>query len=156
MNVSYAMIAVYVVRSTPTGSHEFLQLRRRQGDYMGGTWQTVRGTAHPGETAWQAALRELHEETGLTPAEFYKLSGMETFYLVHNETTYHVASFCAIVSPSAAVVLNEEHDQHRWLPRDTAAFHFMWPSERPLLAEVCDEILDDGATKPYLRIDTPL
>jgi len=152
MNVSYAMIAVYVVRSTPTGGHEFLQLRRRRDDYMGGTWQTVRGTAHPGETAWQAARRELREETGLAPAEFYKLSGIETFYLVHNETTYHVPSFCAIVPTTAKVVLNEEHDEYRWLPRETAASHFMWPSERPLLAEVCAEILDDGPTKQFLRL----
>ena len=62
MNVRPDMVAVYVVRPDESGtSHEFLQLRRSAGDYMGGTFQTIRGTSEPGETAVQAALRELRE-----------------------------------------------------------------------------------------------
>jgi dATP pyrophosphohydrolase len=70
MKIRYDMIACHVVRPDETGaSHEFLQLRRRADDYLGGTWQIVRGTCLPDEPAWQAALRELEEETGLRPAK---------------------------------------------------------------------------------------
>jgi dATP pyrophosphohydrolase len=153
MNVRYDMIACHVVRPDPSGrSHEFLQLRRRAGDYMGGTWQTVRGTAAPGEAAWQAALRELREETGLVPTEFYKLSLLESFYLVRGETIWHCPSFVALVPADAEVVLNEEHDAFRWKPRDRIDAETMWAGERQVIAEICREILDGGPAKPHLKV----
>src|SRR5215212_4965021 len=108
MNIRYDMIACNVVRPDAAGiSNEFLQIRRRADDYMGGTWQVVYGTAARGEPAWRAALRELFEETALRPVEFFKLSLMEQFYLVHDETVWHVPNFVAIVGRDAEVVLND-------------------------------------------------
>jgi len=153
MNVRYDMIAVYVVRSNASGrSHEFLQLKRAAGDYMGGTWQIVRGKSHPSEKAWQAALRELFEETGLTPREFYRLSLMETFYLTVDETVWHVPSFVAIVSRDDVVRLNEEHEGWRWVPRDEILSVTMWAGEKLLAGEVMNEILDNGLSKSHLRV----
>jgi dATP pyrophosphohydrolase len=153
MNVRYDMVACQVVRADTSGrSHEFLQLRRAAGDYMGGTWQTVRGTSEAGETASQAALRELREETGLVPAEFYRLSLLEGFYLVHDETVWHCPCFVAVVSRDSRVVLNEEHDAFRWTPREQMDAHVMWAGERQVVAEICRDILDGGPAKPYLRL----
>jgi len=148
------MIACHVIRPGPPGgaSHEFLQLRRSAGDYLGGTWQIVRGRLEAGETAWQAALRELHEETGLAPAEFYKLSLLEAFYLVPGESIWQVPSFVAVVPREAAVVLNDEHEAYRWVPRDRIDAETMWAGERLVLAEVMREICDDGLSKPHLRV----
>ena len=52
-------------------------MRRMDGDWqvllmkrvgsLEGAWCQVAGKREEGETAWQAALRELSEETGLTP-----------------------------------------------------------------------------------------
>jgi dATP pyrophosphohydrolase len=156
MTVRYDMIACHVVRPDRAGrSREFLQLRRAAGDYMGGTWQIVRGTARPGEPAWRAALRELHEETGLRPAEFYKLSLLESFYLVPGETVWHVPSFVAVVPREAELLLNDEHDAFRWVPRDRIDAETMWAGERLVLAEVMREICDGGLAKPHLRLPTP-
>jgi dATP pyrophosphohydrolase len=153
MNVRYDMIACHVVRPDAAGtSHEFLQLRRSAGDYLGGTWHIVRGTALPGELAWRAALRELREEAGLAPAEFYKLSLLESFYLIPGETVWHVPSFCAVVSREANVRLNDEHDAFRWVPRAEIDALTPWAGERLVVAEVMREILDGGVVKPFLRV----
>jgi dATP pyrophosphohydrolase len=153
MTVRYDMIACHVVRPHAGGtSHEFLQLRRSADDYMGGTWQIVRGTALPDEPAWRAALRELAEETGLVPAEFYKLSLLESFHLVPGETVWHVPSFVAVVPPDAEVRLNDEHDSLRWVPRDRIDAETMWAGERLVLAEVMREICDGGLAKAHLRV----
>ena len=157
MTIRYDMIAVHVVRPDPSGtSHEFLQLRRSADDYMGGTWQIVRGTSHPGEKAWEAALRELKEETGLVPREFYKLSLMEHFYLIPGETVWHVPAFVAVVSREDEVRLNDEHDAYRWVPRDRIDAETMWAGERPVLAEIMREILDNGLSKPYVSVTLAL
>src|SRR4051794_15154674 len=108
------MVTVFVLRPDESGtSHEFLQLRREPADFMGATWQTVRGTAEGDEKAWQAALRELKEETGLTPREFFKLSALESFYVVKDETVWHCPAFVALVPRDAKITLNEEHDAAR-------------------------------------------
>jgi dATP pyrophosphohydrolase len=152
MNGSSNMITVFVVRQAKNGDHEFLQLRRSVAEFMAGSWQIVRGKIEPGETAVQAALRELREETGLMPTEFYGLSSVETFFLAHLDTIMHVPVFCAIVDPIAPITLNEEHDAARWVPRTEMSAAISWASERAVLCEVLEDILPDSLAKPYLRI----
>ena len=119
---------------------------------MGGTWQIVKSTSNPGEKAWEAALRELREEAGLSPREFYRLGLMETFYTPINETVWHVPNFVAVIGREDAVVLNEEHDGFRWIPRDRMDAETMWASERLVLAELMREILDGGVAAEHLRL----
>lgn len=146
-------VSCFVVR--PSGpSHEFLQLRRASQKYMGGTWQLVSGGIEESETAWQAALRECREETGLTPVEFYQVDVVNTFYLAASDSIMQSPMFCALVSPGAIVVLNHEHTDFRWVPRSEIESKVMWPGERCALIELCREILDDGPAKPFLRIAT--
>lgn len=153
MNIRYDMAACYVIRPTADASEfEFLQLRRAPAEYLAGAWSTVRGRIESGEKAWQAALRELREEAGLTPAEFFQLDTIDIFYLWHDDTLWHCPGFCAIVEREPAVSLNEEHDASRWVKRHDIDRQFIWPGERAQLAELCREVLDNGPAKPYLRI----
>ncbi len=151
MNVRYDMIQCFVVRPAGAG-HEFLQMRRAAADFMGGSWQTVFGRLEPGEKAWQAALRELQEETGLTSAEFYQLDTVNTFYLAATDEIWHVPMFCAIVDPQSQVRLNDEHDAVRWLPREKVVDAFLWPGEKTALQELFREILDNGPAKAHMQI----
>ncbi len=151
MLVRHDMITCYAVRPT-TGSHEFLQFRRVPHDFMGGTWQAVSGGIEPGETAWQAAVRELNEEAGLLPLELYRLPVVNTFYISVSDTLWHSVPFCAIVGPSANVTLNAEHDAVRWVPRMNVDQAFMWATDRSAIAALCRDILDGGDAKPYLQI----
>lgn len=153
MNVRYDMVACHVARPSADGSgYELLQLRRAADDYMGGSWQIVRGRHEGIETAWQAALRELREETALAPRELYKLSHMEIFYLVTDETIWHCPGFVAIVGRDQPVILNEEHDAFRWITTAEAHERYMWPGERQSLIEIEREIFGNGLSKRYLNI----
>ncbi len=147
------MVACFVARPGLAGqSHELLQLRRAPGESLAGAWSTARGGIEAGETAWQAALRELYEETSVTPESFYQLDTVDIFYLRDGDTLWHCPAFCAIVPRDVQVTLNHEHDDFRWVTRAQIDTKFMWPGERTQLAELCREILDDGPAKPYLRI----
>ncbi|HEX4125539.1 MAG TPA: NUDIX domain-containing protein [Tepidisphaeraceae bacterium] len=153
MNVRHDMVCCFVIRPDAAGTgHELLQLRRSPGEYLAGAWSTVRGGIEPGETAWAAALRELREEAGLIPDEFFQLDTVDLFYLWGDDTLWHCPGFCAVVSRSAVVKLNDEHDAIRWTPRDRIDRDFIWPGERAQLAELTREILDNGPAKAYLRI----
>ncbi len=153
MNERSDMVTVVVVRPTADGhDHEFLQLHRAATDFLGNTWQVVRGGIETGETAVTAALRELREETNLRPREFYRLGSVETFYLPLDDTLWHSIAFCAVVDRADVVTLNDEHHDHRWIHRERMNDHTMWASERVLLPHLCADILDNGIAKPYLRI----
>jgi dATP pyrophosphohydrolase len=148
-------IVVFVARPTAGGRHEFLQLRRRGDEPLAGTWQTVRGSIEieSGETAAEAAIRELREETALRPVEFYRLGSVETFYDLHSDAVWHSAAFFALLAADATVTLNDEHDALRWVDETEIERQFMWPSEKPLINEIRDELLTDSLCKPHLRID---
>jgi dATP pyrophosphohydrolase len=147
------MITVFVVRpDASNSSQEFLQLHRDPNDFLGSTWQTVRGGVDEGESYVAAALRELREEAGLAPTEFYRLGAVESFYTDANDTLWHSVAFCAVVDREQGVRLNEEHDDFRWVPRDQIESQMMWASERALLPDLCRDILDDGPARMHLRI----
>ncbi|MEO6435364.1 MAG: NUDIX domain-containing protein [Tepidisphaeraceae bacterium] len=153
MKTRYDMVTVFVARPDASGApHEFLQLLRSPGQYMCGTWQTISGGIEPAETAVAAALREMREESGLTPIEFYRLPSIESFYTVADDTIWHPAAFFALVSRDVKVALDHEHTDHRWASIDRVNETFMWPGERALIREIRDEILGNGLAKPHLLI----
>lgn len=153
MNVRHDMVGVFVVRPSADGaSHEFLQLHRAAGDYLGGTWQIIRGGVDAGETYVAAALRELREEAGLAPVEFYRAPSVESFYLAADDTLWHSVTFCAFVDRDAVVQLNEEHDAFRWTPGQRMLDESMWASERAVLNDLFHDVLRDSAAKPHLRV----
>jgi 8-oxo-dGTP pyrophosphatase MutT (NUDIX family) len=138
MRVRFDMVACFIVRpDAARQSHEFLQLRRAPGKFLGGAWSTVRGKIEGDETAWAAALRELREEANLTAIEFYQLDTVDIFYLHGDDTIWHCPGFCAVMGRDVEPMLNDE---------------FLWPGERAQLSELCREVLDNGKAKPYLRI----
>ncbi len=150
MNQIY-YVDVLVIRPHD-GGFEILMARRADGLYMGGTWQLISGGLEPGETAWQAALRELQEETALIPDEFYRLSTLSNFYRPDNDSLYTAPMFCAMVAEDATVTINAEHTAFAWVDVAAANERLMWPSDREALAEVRSVILGDGLAKEFMQI----
>lgn len=155
MRPRYDSVCCYVVRPDAEGAlRELLQLRRAPGEFMGGSWSTVRGRIEASEKAWQAALRELREEAGIVPEpdEFYQLDTVDTFYLAADDTIWHVPGFCAVVPRDTAVTLDAEHDDFRWVDRSRVDGEFLWPGERRQIEELAREIMDFGPARQLLRV----
>ena len=147
----YDMVSAYLYRRMADGP-EFLLLRRTPGDYMGGTWQPVFGGIREGETAATAALREIAEETGLTPIRFHQIDSVLIFYVAKMDTVYHAPVFAAEIATDAAIQLNQEHDAYEWRPVAEAIGRFIWPGQRSAAREVVDEVIVGGAAVEYLEI----
>jgi dATP pyrophosphohydrolase len=144
-------VVVLVVRPVARG-HELLVVRRGPGRYMGETWQLVSGGLEPGEEAWRGAVREMREETGLVPLEFYRLSTMTNFYRADNDSINTAPMFCALVDRGVVVVINDENTAFEWVDVEQAAARLMWPGDRQALDEVRTVILGDGPARQYLRV----
>jgi len=147
------IVDVYVLRMG-AGTTEALVLRRAPGERCAGTWEAVHGHIDEGETPAAAALRELREETGLTPGRLYNVSRVETFYLHARDVVALIPVFCAIVPPGSQVALSAEHDRGEWLAPDEAARRFAWPRERRALADALQLFGtgDAGGVEDVLRV----
>ena len=72
-------------------------LLRRTGSSKG-TWCYVSGKIEASEKAWQAALREIKEETGLIPSEFYSADILEQFYDIGEDLIWIAPVFVGYIS----------------------------------------------------------
>lgn len=145
-------VEVFPFRRRPAGV-EFLLLRRAAADYLGGTWHAVHGAIEPGETAVQAALRELHEESGLRPLRFWQIDYVSVFFLARADAVCMNPVFTAELPADAQVRLSSEHDAFEWIVPSLAAARLMWPNQRHALREIIEEVLGGGPGEPALRID---
>jgi dATP pyrophosphohydrolase len=116
--------SVLVVVYTTGG--EFLLLERHQ---PAGWWQSVTGSLEAGETPWDAAVRELAEETGLAADGLVDLQMSHRFTIAPawrhkfapgvSENLEHAFAL-ALGTPVDIRLDPSEHRRFAWLPRDQA------------------------------------
>jgi dihydroneopterin triphosphate diphosphatase len=120
------VIDCHVARETATG-WEYLVLLRVADRLDAGRWRVVTGKIEAGETAWQAALRELREETGLVPTRFLAVPYVNQFYEWQHDRINAIPVFVAVVEATDALELDGEHVECRWLAVDEASSSLAWP-----------------------------
>jgi 8-oxo-dGTP pyrophosphatase MutT (NUDIX family) len=108
---------------------EFLALLR--SPQRGGYWNPPAGGVEEGETAADAARRELAEETGLV-ADVEEL-GLELAYERPDGAVVQVDAFSAAAPPGWEPVLDEEHVDRRWCSEDEALRLLAYPEPREAL-----------------------
>lgn len=114
---------------------KFLLLRRSPDNTYPNIWQAVAGKIKEGETAWQAGIRELQEETSLSPQHFYALDHVSTYYLHVSNETIHVPAFIAEVNFQEPT-LSHEHDNFQWVPLEEAVALVSWEPYRKALVAI--------------------
>ncbi|RED46155.1 NUDIX hydrolase [Aestuariispira insulae] len=114
-NVACDAVAVIVLRA----DRKVLLLKRSAG-FLKGAWAQVTGRPDGDETLWQAALRELHEETALVPECLYTADYCDHFYNPAEDRVEIVPLFVANVPVEAEISLNREHTDYRWVTFDEA------------------------------------
>ncbi|HUO10482.1 MAG TPA: NUDIX domain-containing protein [Phycisphaerae bacterium] len=154
-------IAVYVYRRTAAGI-EFLQIHRSDstGEYQR-SWQTVYGGVESlpspphgkKETAVQAALRELREETHLVPINMWQVEYLESFYFKPHDYVLVMPVFAVEINGDEPITLNAEHDAFRWVPEQDIPTHFMWRTQREALQYVLEGLRSPSAAASYLAVD---
>jgi dihydroneopterin triphosphate diphosphatase len=116
------IVCAYIYKKTPDGPR-FLILKRASR-YMYGLWQQVAGGIEDGETAIQAIIREIKEETAQTPKALYSADMTESFYNYHRNCIMIIPVFAAEFAPEKEVVLSKEHSDFKWVTVDEAKEHF--------------------------------
>lgn len=112
-------------------------LIHRAGEYLKGTWQMVTGGIEEGEKAWEAALREIEEETGIIPDSFYSADAVEMFYMKSSDQIAFSVSFVAFIDNIQPVLLSpREHDAYEWLPFEKGVERLVWSEQKRVMAHI--------------------
>lgn len=127
------------------GRVEFLLLRRSPHRSLASVWQPVTGGIEPRESVMQAAVREVFEETGLTPLKLWALEHIAVFYEPGRDGVFVVPVFAAEIAWTDTVHLSHEHDRYVFATAARAAKLVLWETQRTALAAVKREILDAPA-----------
>ena len=117
-------------RQTPEGPR-FLLL-----DY-GKHWDYPKGHLEKGETAWQAAVRELREETGIHQVDRVGRFQRAMHYAFHSKKKGDVAKTVTYFlgrTRKETVKLSDEHEGYAWLPYAKALQRLTHDNAQDMLA----------------------
>ncbi|MDO6460823.1 NUDIX domain-containing protein [Granulosicoccaceae sp. 1_MG-2023] len=121
------------------GDKLLMMLRQREG-----FWCHVAGKIEQGETAVQAVLREIREETGLLPQALYTAEFVEQFYEVRKNRLALCPAFVALAGDDAVVQLNREHREYRWCTVEEAHALASYPNQHLLYDHIARFFLEQA------------
>ncbi len=150
--ISSSIVEVCIFKFEQNQPHFLLLHRNPAESVYPNLWQMVTGSIEKGEKAYEAALREMAEETGLKPAAFWVVPHVSVFYDHRWDSVNHCPMFAAQVQVGSHPVLSQEHDDCVWLPRAEAEKRLVWPGQREGLKIVHDYIIKDEKTAGLIKI----
>lgn len=90
----------------------------------------VNGKIKAGEKAYQAAVRELLEETGLSPIQLWVVPNVNSFYSAQSDNLIFIPVFAAKVNSKNQVVISSEHEDFCWVNAEEAKKLLAWEGQR--------------------------
>src|SRR3712207_5083381 len=109
----------------------------------------VSGRVETGESGWEAALREIEEETGLMPDRFYSADLIEQFYEPAQNCVNLVPVFVGFVDADREVRVSEEHDAFEWIGVEDAGRYLLLEHQR-LAIRRSEEHTSELQSRQYL------
>jgi dATP pyrophosphohydrolase len=108
---------------------EFLLLKRAPGEIYPDIWQMVTGKINDDEKAYETAIREIKEETGLSPEKLWVVPNVNSFYSPKHDKVLQIPVFAALINDDT-VKLSEEHSEYKWVKKEEAKKLLAWPGQR--------------------------
>lgn len=143
-------IECYVYKKSDDGIKYLLLKRSEMKEPYPGIWQIVTGRFENNEKAYETALREVKEETGLIPVKSYVAPKINEFYTPHNDKIYLIPVFVVCVEDDK-VILSNEHTQYEWVEFETAYKKIHWFSQKENL-KLIDDILTGKIENTMIQI----
>jgi 8-oxo-dGTP pyrophosphatase MutT (NUDIX family) len=119
---------------------KFLVLKRAEGESYGDFWGFMTGGKRGNETVAQVVLRELKEETDLTPESMWASEYLVQFYEPEYDTIWILPLIVAVVPESATVKLSPENSEYLWLPPRKARNLVSWKNLVRAIDDISEEL----------------
>lgn len=127
------LVDVYPYRRGGENNFSLLILKRSAYVRYANQWRMIGGKAEENEKLFNAALRELQEETGLAPLLFWSIPSINQFYDHETDTIHQIPAFGAEIAADTDITLNHEHSAHKWISAEEIDDYISWPEQRRLM-----------------------
>lgn len=146
-NTIQAHVAAWFPES---GSYKYLLLRRAADNPVyPRVWQVITGRIESGETALEAALRELKEETCLNPVKAWTLPYITQFFNPRLNEINASPVFAFLIENIDELIISTEHDAYEWLRYPVAIDRLPLPSHKEGTRIFKEYILDKIETAMF-------
>jgi dATP pyrophosphohydrolase len=116
-----------------------------------GAWAPVSGRIESGETAWQTALREIREETGLAKGALFTTGIVDSFYDPGANTIELMPIFMFAIERETTVTLDDSQSEYAWLGVDAALARLTFAGHKSALETIARDFIK-RAPDPLSRI----
>ena len=107
----------------------YLLLKRSPEQMYPRIWQCVTGKIEAGEKPHETALRELKEETGLTPLSMWTVDQVNHFFEADKNRMNLIPIFGVEVE-SEMVTLSPEHTEYKWCHVSRGVDLLLWNQQK--------------------------
>ncbi len=129
------MKSIEVVAAIIKKDNLIFATKRGYGEFKGG-WEFPGGKIEEGESKEQALIREIKEELDAD------ISVEELFDIVNYDyPTFHLTMYCYICKPLSKSFVLKEHDDAKWLSKDTLDTVSWLPADIGLIDKLKEKIL---------------
>jgi len=145
------MIEAHIFR-TVKDELEFLLLKRSDNQIYPGVWQMVSGKIKENESAIETVLREIKEETGLTPKQIWIAPKINSFYDSIDDNITIIPVFAALVDDNP-VQLSSEHSEFKWVKLKKTRKLLAWPGQRESVRIINEYFLNEKSFLKFVEVD---
>lgn len=151
MKIVSTLVEAHIVRMADD-EFEFLLLKRAEGEKYPNIWQMVTGAIEDGEKAFETALREIKEETGLSPEKLWIVPQVNSFYSSEKDEVCIIPVFAALISPESKVIISEEHSEFKWQKKEEAKQYLAWPGQRDSVDTIYEYLTKENSAIKFIEI----
>ena len=162
MNIISNLVEVHIFRETENAI-EFLLLKRAEDQIYPAVWQMVSGkikeNSFPpggtgtGEKAFETSLRELKEETNLTPLKMWVAPKVNSFYSSQTDSICLIPVFVVQVKKKSKVIISNEHSEYKWVTSDEAKRLLAWDGQRKAVDLIEEYFLNEKSFLKFIEIN---
>lgn len=132
-------VIAFVVAGTGASARVLL-LKRKTPPV--GAWCPVSGRIEAGEKAWQTALREIQEETGIMDGALFTTGIVDSFYDPAENTIELMPLFLFMIERESTVTLDDSQSEFAWLAVDAAIERLTFAGHRAALQTMRQDSID--------------
>jgi dATP pyrophosphohydrolase len=123
------------------GRTQFLVLRCKPDAPAGDVWHAIHSKIEPGETAIDAARRDILRKTSLTPVRFYTADYIGQFYDPVSDTIVLAPTLAALIGTRAHVTISQDYMDYAWCDLEETTARLIWSAQRWAVRHIHDIIV---------------
>jgi len=152
MKIISNLIEAHIFRETESGI-EFLLLKRAKDQIYPAVWQMVSGKIKENEKAFETSLRELREETNLTPLKMWIAPKVNSFYSSQSDSICLIPVFAVQVKKDSKVIISDEHSEYKWVTSDEAKRLLAWDGQRKAVELIEEYFLNEKSFLKFVVVE---